>query len=72
MKKALRAVEIYLQGSIVIDWLLYVIMVVMMVVNLEFRFILLVFVKSDDFTKAEERDQTKDNVGKHGSGRAIH
>ena len=47
-------------------------MVVKMVVNLEFRFVLLVFVESDEFTKAQERHQTEDNEGKRGSGGAVH
>jgi hypothetical protein len=42
------------------------------VVNLQFRFLLLVIAEPDDATKAEESHQTEDNVGKLGRGGAVH
>ncbi len=42
-----------------------------LVVNLECRFTLLVFVEPDEATSSEERHETEDNVGKHGRGGAV-
>ena len=47
-------------------------MVVVAVVDLQFRFLLLFIAETDDATKAEERHETEDNVGKLGCGGAIH
>jgi hypothetical protein len=67
LEKALRAV--ILQRSIKIGWLLHMMVVV---VNLQFRFLLLVIAEPDDATKAKESHQTEDNVGKLGRGGAVH
>jgi hypothetical protein len=68
LEKALRAV--ILQRSIEIGWLLH--MMVVVVVNFQFRFLLLVIAESDDATKADESHQTEDNVGKLGRGGAVY
>jgi hypothetical protein len=47
-------------------------MMVVVVVNFQFRFLLLVIAESDDATKADESHQTEDNVGKLGRGGAVY
>ena len=42
------------------------------VVNLQVRFLLLIIAETYDATKAEECHETEDNVGKLGRGGAVH